>query len=147
MEQQKDIAAVINGWAEVVLDRFRGALDKYDIGKLDGDLWRSFTYQLVLNGGDVEAVVIKFLQYGRFVDMGVGRGVPVGARGSAAFEKARKDNGQLRRYGRKRKPWYSKTKTREIGILRTILVQDYGVNTLAQMESFFPKTEMITIAA
>lgn len=143
METQKDIAGVINGWAEVVIDRFHEAMDKYDIGKLDGPLWSSFAYELKLAGGNVDEVVFKFLKYGRFVDMGVGRGVPMGGRGTAAFAKSRNEKGQLHRYGRKRKPWYSKTKTREIGILRTILVRDYGINTLAELESAFNYTEII----
>ncbi len=146
LNQFKDIEAVVNGWAEVVIDRFHEAMDKYNIGRLDGNLWKSFTYHLQQNGGNVEAVVFKFHQYGRFVDMGVGRGVPIGSRGSSNFEKYRKNNGQLHRYGRKPKPWYSKTKTREIAILRTILIQDYGINTLADLESVFNTTEIVTLS-
>ncbi|MDB4919855.1 hypothetical protein [Mucilaginibacter sp.] len=141
----KDIAATVNGWAEVVIDRFHQAMDDYEIGKLDGALWSSFAYELVQANGNVDKVIFKFKQYGRFLDMSVGRGVPIGARGTAAFTRSRNDNGQLKHYGRKPKPWYSKTKTREIGILRTILVRDYGINTLADLESAFNTTEIVTI--
>lgn len=147
MEAEKNIADVINSWAEVVIDRFHERMDDFEISKLDGDLWRSFAFQLVANGGNIEEVIFKFKAYGRFVDMGVGRGVPKGARGTAAFNKARKENGQLQRYGRKPKPFYSKTKTREIGILRTILIRDYGINSLSQLESAFNTTEILPTAA
>jgi hypothetical protein len=143
--QPKNIEQVINGWAEIFVDRLHEGLDRYEIGKLDGDLWRSIAYQLVLAGGDIEEVIFKFLAYGRFVDMGVGRGIPVGARGSTEFEKARKENGQLKRYGRKAKPWYSKTKTREVAILRTILIQDYGINTLSMLETTFNRVEIVNV--
>jgi hypothetical protein len=133
----------VKGWAEVAIDRFHEALDDYEIGKLDGALWNSLAYELVQNGGDIERVIIKFKKYGRFLDMGVGRGVPVGARGSAAFGKSRSDNGQLKSYGRKPKPWYSKTKTREAAILREVLVKNYGINTLADIETAFTRTENI----
>jgi hypothetical protein len=143
--REKDITQVVTGWAEVVIDRFREGLDRYEIGKLDGDLWRSFAYELVASGGNVQEVIFKFKAYGRFVDMGVGRGVPIGAKGSTAYEKSRNENGQLKRYGRKAKPWYSKTKTREVAILRQILIQDYGINSLAMMESAFNRTEIVNI--
>ncbi|MES2808784.1 MAG: hypothetical protein V4619_09185 [Bacteroidota bacterium] len=133
----------VKGWAEVAIDKFHQALDDYEIGRLDGALWKSLAYELVQNGGDVEAVIIKFKQYGRFVDMGVGRGVPVGVRGTPAFSKSRKDNGQLHKYGRKAKLWYSKTKYREVAILRQILVASYGKKTLAEFESEFIKTEHV----
>jgi len=141
-----DISQTIEQWAEVAIDKFHQALDDYGISKLDGALWRSLAYELVRNGGDIDKVLIRFKQYGRFVDMGVGRGVPIGARGTAAFEKARNENGQLKRYGRKAKPWYSKTKTREVGILRAILVRDYGINSLAELEEAFKIPEIVTVA-
>lgn len=133
----------VKGWAEVAIDRFHEAMDTYEIGKLDGALWSSLTYELVQAGGDVQAVIIKFRKYGRFIDMGVGRGVPVGARGSVAFAKSRNNNGQLKKYGRKAKPWYSTTKTREAAILRYVLVKNYGKKTLADFESAFTQTEYI----
>jgi hypothetical protein len=143
---QVDINQTIEKWAEIAIDKLREALDTYDIGKLDGALWQSFAYQLVQNNGDIEKVVIKFAQYGRYVDMGVGRGVATGKRGTEAFSKYRKQNGQLHRYGRKPKPWYSKTKTKEVGLLRLILVRDYGVKTLADLETVFNRTEIVTIS-
>ena len=55
------------------------------------------------------ALRLNFNEYGRFVDMGVGKGVPVGSKGSENFEKYRRENGKLKFYGRKPRTWYSKT--------------------------------------
>jgi hypothetical protein len=133
-------------WAEIAIDHFHNSLDKYEIGKLDGDLWKSFAFELVQNGGNIERVLIKFKQYGRFVDMGVGRGVAIGRKGTEVFGKYRKANGQLIRYGRRPKPWYSKTKTREVGILRSLLVSQYQVQTLATIDSGLTFTENIQLS-
>ncbi|MDB4922808.1 hypothetical protein, partial [Mucilaginibacter sp.] len=89
------------------------ALDKYNIGKLDGQLWKSLQEHIVKNNGDAQKVIIQFLQCGRFVDMGVGRGVPIGAAGTSAFSAARNANGTLKHYARKPKPWFSRAYYRE----------------------------------
>jgi len=126
--QTVNINDAVKGWAEVAIDRFHEALDKYDIGRLDGALWQSLAYELVQANGDIERVIIKFKQYGRYIDMRVGKGRPISNR------------------RRKKSPWYSKTKTREAGILRQILVRDYGINTLASIEGAFTGTETINPA-
>ncbi|SEM66597.1 hypothetical protein SAMN05192574_101395 [Mucilaginibacter gossypiicola] len=123
--QTININDAVKGWAEVTIDRFHEALDKYDIGRLDGALWQSLAYELVQANGDIERVIIKFKQYGRYIDMRVGKGRPIGNR------------------RRKKSPWYSKTKTREAGILRLILMRDFGVNWLAEVEGEFNGTEIL----
>lgn len=121
-----NINETISQWANVAVDRLHEALDEYEIGRLDGALWRSMAAELVRNGGNIDKVIIKFNQYGRFLDMGVGRGVPIGKRGTENFNRARRADGKLHRYKRKAKPWYSVTKTREVAILRDVLAREYG---------------------
>lgn len=113
----------IEGWLDITIDKFHEALDEHNIGKLDGQLWRSIMGEVIRSGEEPKQVIIRFKQYGRFVDMGVGRGVPLGKRGSAAFSKYRNHLGtsMLKNYARTAKPWYSKTKTRELGRLRELL--------------------------
>ncbi|RVU01075.1 hypothetical protein EOD41_10700 [Mucilaginibacter limnophilus] len=83
-------------WAQVAWDKLLQALDKYDIGELDGPLWKSIQTQVIANNGDAQKVITKMLQYGRFRDMRVGRGVNLGQYRS-------RDN------KRKKAPWFSKT--------------------------------------
>lgn len=101
-------------WAEVTIDRLHQALDKFNIGKLDGALWRSLQAEIVKSNGDVDRVITRFMQYGRFVDMGVGRGVSIGAAGTSAFAAARNANGTLKKYARKPKKWFSRTYYHEV---------------------------------
>ena len=56
-----------------------------------------------------KALTVNFNEYGRFVDMGVGRGVAVGAAGTTNFKKYRREDGKLKYYGRTPRKWYSKT--------------------------------------
>jgi hypothetical protein len=143
---QINMDAAVKGWADVAIQRFKEALTKQGVEEYSRDLLESLVAELSRSGGDIEKVIIKFKGYGRFVDMGVGRGVAKGEKGSKAFGKYRQDNGKLKKYGRKSKPWYSKTKTREVAILRELLVTQYKVNTLAEIENglTFKTTETLS---
>lgn len=138
--------AAVKGWADVAIERFKEALKKQGVEEYSRDLLESLMAELSRSGGDIEKVIFKFKGYGRFVDMGVGRGVAKGARGTQAFTKSRQQDGKLKKYGRKSKPWYSKTKTREVAILRQLLVTQYKVNTLAELENglTFKTTETLS---
>jgi hypothetical protein len=104
-------------WAQYAAEKLVKALDKHKIGK-SGALKNSIVKELNNNGGDVYKAIFKFLQYGRFVDIGTGRGFARGARGTSAFAVSRNENGTLKgQVNRQPKPWYSKTMYREIKIL------------------------------
>lgn len=102
-------------WVSMTIDSLHQALDQYNIGKLDGRLWKSIMGEVIHSGQDVEKIVIKFAQYGRFVDMGAGRGVKKG--------------------NRKRKPWFSKIKTREVARLRELLINGMEIKAISEIES------------
>jgi hypothetical protein len=127
--------AAVQGWADVAIGRFKEALKKEGIQEYSRDLIESLVAELGRSGGNIDEVIFKFKGYGRFVDMGVGRGVAIGGRGTEAFKNKRREDGKLKQYGRKAKPWYSKTKTREVSILRQLLITQYGVRTLAELEN------------
>jgi hypothetical protein len=124
-------------WAIIVLDRWLQALDRYNIGKLDGALWRSFQQQLVKANGDVEAVIFKFLKYGRFVDMGVGRGTTLNERVLIRkFDTYRDSEGKMTgRIARKKKPWYTKTFYREMAKLADLYKSNYANKLVSAVES------------
>lgn len=133
--QQINMDQAVTAWANVTIARFKEALKKEGIEEYSRDLLESLMAEMSRTGGDIEQVIFKFKGYGRFVDMGVGRGVAVGSRGTEAFKKKRNADGKLKSYGRTKKPWYSKTKTREVAILRELLVKEFGVKTLAEIEN------------
>lgn len=120
---------VVDDWAKYAIKAFQESLHRKKIG-VSGALFNSFKRELVANGGDVGAVMIKFSMYGRFRDMGVGRGMK-------AYE--RKTNKMnligAKRYGanvqysrRQSKRWYPKIKVHETLRLQEILVRDLGEN-------------------
>lgn len=66
-----------------------------------------------------QRVVIEFLQYGRYLDMGVGRGTTHTDRVVGRI--LREGSGE----GRPRKAWYSKRKSYEVKRLREILAEQH----------------------
>ncbi|RYC69740.1 hypothetical protein [Spirosoma sordidisoli] len=124
INQKINYKAAVSAWAEYAVEHFQTSLDKkvYRVrntkkGRRQGNknasgALRRTWYQNVASSG--ERVVMQFLQYGRYLDMGVGRGTT---------HTDRLVNRQLRlgATGRVRKAWYSKRKGYEIKRLREIL--------------------------
>ena len=122
-------------WAKFAAEKLVKALGKYKIGK-SGDLQRSIYNEIQASGGDAYKALFKFLQYGRFVDIGTGRGFARGAKGTSAFSLSRNENGTLKAtVNRKPKPWYSKTMYREIKILSEKLLADMDEKTMATIQA------------
>jgi hypothetical protein len=117
--QSPKLLQIVDSWLDIMIDQLHQALDTYEIGKLDGPLWNSIVGQVIASGGDVRAVIIKFLEYGRLRDMRVGRGAAIGS-------------GNL---NRKRSPWYSKTKYREIARLREVMAFNLSNSVIQDIET------------
>lgn len=120
---------VVDDWAIFAIKAFQDSLQKKKIG-ISGQLFNSFKRELVANGGDVSAVLIKFALYGRFRDMGVGRGIKAYERKSnkANLIGARQYGANVEYSRRQAKRWYPKVKVHETMRLQEILVRDLGVN-------------------
>lgn len=111
------IEKALNNWATISIDKFQEALVKYNVGEVDGALMQSFTKEVTKADGDAFQVLIKFLKYGRFVDMNVGRGHSFGNPGH-----------------RIAKPWFSKQKSKEVRILRFIMAKNYSMMAISELE-------------
>lgn len=124
---------MVEDWAVIVLDKWFKALSTYNIG-VTGSLMRSFSKQLESANGDVDAVIFKFLNYGRFDDMGVGRGQSLnGLVENRKFDRYRDAEGKMAgKLSRKKKPWYTKTFYREVAKL-TAIYQEQGSDQLLQI--------------
>jgi hypothetical protein len=129
-------AAMPEAWAVIVLDRWVQALQKYKIG-VTGALMKSFEKEIKKANGNVDAVIFKFLNYGRFDDMGVGRGTDLNGRVlNRKFDRYRDASGHMQgTLARKKKPWYTKNFYREVAKLRGLYQQEYGEQLLQIMES------------
>ncbi|MHB8209063.1 hypothetical protein [Mucilaginibacter sp.] len=132
-------------WAAYTVQRLRGALDKYRRPTWTDSLYNSLVTEVSQSGGNVDAVILKFLQYGRFIDMGVGRGVPIGAAGSGQFSAARNAKGQLKSYRRKPEHWYSKTYFAEVQKVKELYQEAFSNSIPVQIKEAL--TAQINISA
>lgn len=118
---------LVREWARIAIERLQQALEKKKIG-VSRELFNSFKRELTNNGGDVGGVILKFLMYGRFVDMGVGNGVKAYERKTnrANMVGARAYGANVSFSVRSPKRWYAKTKTAETFRLQELLIEDLG---------------------
>lgn len=118
---QHERAQLIDDWARITAERLKKSLLKRRIG-FSGDLDSSILYELKgIAGGDVSAVAHQFNYYGKFVDMGVGKGQKIGdVKGNA-------DLYALKAGGKRRpKKWFSKSYYAEVLELQQLLQVKYG---------------------
>lgn len=132
MDDNKPLEEAVQRWLDIAIERYRFYIDKYNVG-FTQSLWNSFTESIIRgSGGDISKLEISFLYYGRFVDMGVGRGYYKGSRkqlGDHKYFKYRNVTGQTNKVvSRKARKWYSKTTSFEIMRLSQILSEQFGLN-------------------
>lgn len=150
INQKIQTKAAIQAWAKYSVLHFQEQLDKkvyglrtskkgvqrsalgtgykFGSGRSRTNTLRKSWWQNVQLGGGVDRVMIQFMLYGRYLEMGVGRGITHTDRLVAK---------QLRigSTGRRRVPWYSKRKTYEIKRLREILTEQNIHLMLESIES------------
>jgi len=130
-----------NDWATYTINRFHEQLLKKRIGKT-GSLKDSLAFRAIVGaGGDIEKIKMAYLNYGKFIDMGVGRGQALGnVRGNAEVYRAAGLKGP-----RKAKKWYSKTMYSETNILADLLMNNYGIRAGEMVKESFPAQINISI--
>jgi hypothetical protein len=102
----------LEAWTKIVIERFEMKINHLKIGDT-GELLATLTQQLYSDSeGDVDKITFGFLYYGRFPDMGVGRGVKLGEAGTGN--------------NRKIKPWFAKTFFSQVYKLGKILAEKTG---------------------
>lgn len=127
----------LHAWLNTTISRLKEALSSTGGGRRTDKLLNSISGELIRNSRGLDQILIKFKQYGRFVDMGVGRGMPAGgfrSLGETTFLKKRNRKGQLHALARKPNPWFSKTKTRELARLRELILLQQEKLALNEIE-------------
>jgi len=110
----------VKRWAEIVIERWQSRMAALDVGDT-GELLRSFQSQVeVDSNGDPQKITFAFLYYGRFPDMGVGRGVKIGDRSTA----------------RQPKLWYSSVFLKEVNKLGKMMAAKYGIEAAQEISAF-----------
>ncbi|MCF0071269.1 hypothetical protein LZD49_12380 [Dyadobacter sp. CY261] len=109
------------------LERTRGLYDEWKTG-------------LSMGSGGMDKVSMEFPMYGRFIDMGVGRGVNMN---SALLRKRY----SIHKPDVPRKPikWYSRRKTAEEKKLAEILASRYGIGLIKMAETLLNNTVTINL--
>lgn len=106
MDQQQTIEA----WANYVIERWELEIIRLKINS-SGQLLKSFTSEIITqSNGNVEKITFAFDYYGKFIDMGVGRGVTVA---------------EVSQSNRRPKPWYNKTFFSQVKKLGEIMAEKY----------------------
>lgn len=141
MADKKEVLNVdkeIDAWADIAIERFQKVLKQKKIG-VTGNLYRSFEKEVQKSGGNVQAVFIRFAMYGRFRDMGVGRGMKAHERETNRWNLiANKAYGADVEYSRRRpKRWFNKPKMAQIYRLREILAESVGHAMVANLQEGF----------
>ncbi len=106
---KQDTQAYYESWARMMITIWQDKIIAMGI-RDSGELLTSFISDLhIQSGGDVGKITHTYLAYGRMVDMGAGRGSPLGSEIS-----------------RKRKDWYSKAYFHSVKVLNEKMAQIYG---------------------
>lgn len=149
LNQRINLKGTYEQYLKISIEKFRKEQDKKlyktrNRGKRKltrtRDLYNSFGRELRMSSSGLDVLKIDFNMYGRFIDMGVGRGVNTNA---ALLRK---------RYGihkpdvpRKPIKWYSKRKTSEEKRLSEILVQRYGMGLIQMAETLLSNTVTLNL--
>jgi len=126
MADNTNIGLTVEAWAEITIKRWEQKIVALGIGHTR-ELINSFTLHIISDAnGNPSLIQFAFEYYGKFVDMGVGKGVKIGLGGHT---------------NRKSKPWYSKTFAAEVHSLGRILADKYAQKaTLVIVEGITKKS-------
>jgi len=139
--EQIRIRGFVDGWANYTIEKWQKELRKKGIG-ISNELYNSFQKEVQVRGGEIVAINLKFLMYGRFVDMGVGNGVKAYERSSnsTARTAARRYGVQSYHVNRGPKRWMNKIKAAQTYRLSEIL----GIRASQAIISDFNNTNNVT---
>jgi hypothetical protein len=114
MAENTNISLTVDAWAKIVIERWvRKIVDLKIMGT--GALVRSFAYTVTNDaGGNPEKIIFAFNYYGKFLEMGVGKGV--------ALQEVEMSN-------RRKKPWQSKVFYGQVEALKRIMVEKYQLKS------------------
>ena len=115
---------IAQAWAKITIVKWKKKLAINKVGN-SGALLQSFQYNVLASAqGNVLKITLLFEYCGRFVDMGVGKGVKIGDVKESTT--SRRLSGKMLGNRRRPKKWYSKTFHAEVMKLSEIFAKEYG---------------------
>lgn len=134
------IFTLVSEWLDIDVKFLQETLDKNGVSRDRMILFNSFVTEVVGRDDDVQLARLKYAFYLRYIDMGVGRGVPVGSRASKVdFFKKRNRSGQLHRYLRKKRPVYNSPMTYQVKRLGELMEEIFGIKTVQAIDDVLQK--------
>ncbi len=126
MAENTEVRLTLETWADIVIERWEKKIYRLGIRR-SGKLVQSFSQMVRTQAnGNPQWIRFAFNHYGRFVDMGTGRGV--------SHESVQLSN-------RRARPWYSKTFFSQLEKLKDILEEKYGIKAQYSIIQEIKKTE------
>jgi hypothetical protein len=120
---------IADAWAKITIKIWKDKMAKLKIGNSKA-LMDSFIHEVISSsGGDLMKIEFAFNYYGKFVDMGVGKGVKIGGVKEGAT--SRRLEGKMIGNRRRPKKWYSRTFAAEVMRLTEIIRQEYMSKSVA----------------
>jgi len=117
---------VAKKWLDITIANFIDNMRKLRIQDT-GALMASFQKQVVGSAEGRLQLRLSYALYGKFVDMGVGRGMGAGiTKKDDGYDRIRKTRGQLRRHTRKPRNWYSRELSYQTKRLSELMLDLYG---------------------
>ena len=117
---------IAQAWAQITVKFLRKNLNRMKVGQnSSGDLYLSFKFKVIAGTqGNVDRIEFAFKYYGKFLDMGVGKGTRLGNRPvSKGYRKLSEKFLGMHRVSKK---WYSRSFYAESHRLFEILQKEYG---------------------
>jgi len=132
LEQSETVKA----WADITIKTWESKIAKYKIGSTFTLVHSFLNHAVTAANGNILMVQFLFKYYGRFVDMGVGKGTRIfnensresqalASKGHSISNIARQYQNQFRT-PRKKKPWYSPVFYAQVHRLGEILAKKYA---------------------
>ena len=124
-EQLGEVEELVRDWAERTEQILKEQFAKRKINQ--DELQRSIRFRVYQQSASLIGVDLHFLGYGRFVDMGVGRGAKQSLEGSRKLK------------GRKPKKWYSRPFYSRLYALNSIVMAELAETAIKEIKNIIEK--------
>ena len=131
-------------WLDFTVDNFVDNMRRLRI-RDTGALMASFRKQVIGSAEGQLQLRLSYALYGKFIDLGVGRGYGAGVRGGDdGYDRLRNGRGQLRRREHKARQWYAKELAHQTKRLAELMSELHGSILIATVAEALP-TETVEI--
>lgn len=128
------------------IKRWRAAMDKYKVSAERKILYESWAGEVITAAdGNVDRIIFNFAMQGRYVDMGVGRGWPIGGKSNRTALDKYLDKDLMGKHDRRPKKIYASPLQTSTNVLMKILYNMYGNEAIQVMEGTIEKANPIDI--